>query len=118
MCLVDSATTHTILKDKKIESNVNTIFVTTKIIDGSRRVNVSLCGQTNLYIENALYSPKSHRNLISFKVICIKKYDLDKVCVLEKLPAFSSTLYYTYISTIEAYVIVNQKFTNHDKFVV
>ena len=50
--------------------------------------------------------------------ICITKHDLDKTCVLEKLPVFSSGLYYTYISTIEANVIVNQKFADHDKFVV
>jgi len=49
---------------------------------------------------------------------CITKHDLDKTCVLKKLPAFSSGLYYTYIGTIEKHVIVNQKFTNHDKFVV
>jgi len=142
MCLADSATTHTILKHKKYfsfllkgESNVNTISGT-KIIEGFGRANISLYGGTKLYIENVLYSPKSHRNLLSFKDIrlnqyhletrndesveylCIKKHDLDKTCVLEKLPAFSSGLYYTYISTIEANVIVNQKFTNHDKFVV
>ena len=53
MCLADSATTHTILKNKKYfsfllkrESNVNTIFGTTKIIEGSGRANISLCGGT------------------------------------------------------------------------
>jgi hypothetical protein len=95
-----------------------------------------LCGGTNLNIDNALYSPKSKRNLLSFRDIrlngyhletrneesieylCITRHELDKTCVLEKLPTFSSSLYYTYISTIEAHAIVNQKFTNHDKFEV
>jgi len=37
---------------------------------------------------------------------------------LENLPVLSFGLYYTYINTIESRVIVNQKFTNNDKFVV
>lgn len=71
------------------------------------------CGGTKLNIKNALYSFKSHRNLLSFKAIringyhieirddrgieylCIRKHDLDKICVIEKLPTFSSSLYYT-----------------------
>jgi len=143
MCLADSATTHTIFKDKKYfsslvkqETGVSTISGSSKIIEGSGRANVILCGGTNLNIENALYSPKSHRNLLSFKDIrlngyhietrnernveylYITRHNLDKISVVEKLPAFSSGLYYTYISAIEAHVIVNQKFTNHNKFFV
>jgi hypothetical protein len=143
MCLADSATTHTILKDQKYfsylmrkEANVNTISGTTQIIEGSGRAIISLYGGTQLYIDNALYSSKSNRNLLSFRDIClngyhletrnegsieylcITRYELDKTCVLGKLPAFSSSLYYTYISKIEAHTIVNQKFTNHDKFEV
>jgi hypothetical protein len=37
---------------------------------------------------------------------------------VEKLFVFSSELYYTYVSAIETYVIVNQKFTIHNKCVV
>ena len=118
------------------EANVNTISGTTKIIEGSGRAIISLYGGTQLYIHNALYSSKSNRNLSSFRDIrlnwyhletrnegsieylCITRHELDKTCVLEKLPTFSPGLYYTYISTIEAHAIVNQKFTNHDKFQV
>jgi len=32
----------------KRESKFNTIFGTTKIIEGSQRANISLCGRTNL----------------------------------------------------------------------
>ena len=37
-----------------------------------------------------------------------------KKCVLDKLSTFSYGLYYTYISTIEMQVMVNQKFTNQN----
>lgn len=76
MCLVDSAITHTILKNKRYFSNlvsrktdVSTISETSKITDGSGRENVLLRVGTILHINNALYSPKSHRNLLSFKDI-------------------------------------------------
>jgi hypothetical protein len=129
-CLVDSATTHTILNDRKHfsslvkrETTISTISGTSKIIEGSGRANILLYGGTKLHIENALHSSKSYRNLLSFKDIrlngyhietrnkggneylCITKRNLNKTCVLEKLPAFSSGLYYTYISTIETHVI-------------
>ena len=46
-CLEDSATTHTILKDKKyfqsltlIKAKVNTIFDSSNIIEGSGRANI------------------------------------------------------------------------------
>jgi hypothetical protein len=64
MCLADSATTHTIFKDKKYfsylvkrETDVSTISGTSKIIEGSGRANVILCGGTNLHIENAYTLP-------------------------------------------------------------
>ena len=43
---------------------------------------------------------------------------LDKKNILEKLHVFSSGLYYTKISTIEAHAIVNQKFTDENNFIV
>ena len=46
-------------------------------------------------------------------------YDwVEKKCVLEKLPALSYGLYYTYISTIEMHVMVNHKFTNQNECLV
>ena len=143
ICLVDSATTHTILKNKKYfsyitlqEANVKTISGSTKIIEGSGRANILLPGGTNLRIDDALFSTKSHRNLLSFKDIRRNGYHVEttnegdveylyltkstsnKKCILEKLPSFSSGLYYTYINTIEINTIVNQKFTDYNKFVV
>ena len=120
----------------KRNTDVSTISDTSKIIEGSERASVLLSGGIILHIENALYSSKSNRNLLSFKDIRLNGYhietkddggieylyitqqNLDKKCVMDKLPAFSSGLYYTYISTIEAHAIVNQKFTNNNKFVI
>ena len=66
VCLLDSATTHTILKEKKYFSNlvmkmayVNTILGSTKLIEGSGRVTLLLHGGTILSIDNALYCSKS-----------------------------------------------------------
>ena len=143
ICLADSATTHTILKDKKYfsylvmqEANVSTISGSTKLIEGSGRATLLLHGGTQIYIDDALYSSKSQRNLLSFKDIRRNGYHVEttneenieylyitsiisnKKCILEKLPMFSSGLYYTYISTIEANVIINQKFTDKNMFIV
>jgi len=118
ICLIDSATIHTILKSNKFfsclvmqEFNVSTISSTTNIIEGSGRA-------TRLHIKNAFYSPKSNRNLLSFKDICLNGYHIETnneqdieyfyitriesniKCVLEKLLAFSYGLYYTYSNVI------------------
>ena len=113
LCLADSATTHTIIKDKKYfsslimqEANVNTISGIAKIIEGSGRANIMLSGGTKFHINVALYSPKSQRNLLSFKDIRNNRYHVETAnkrdieylcitsmfsgnkCILEKLPAF------------------------------
>ena len=76
MCLADSASTHTILKDKQFFSflimqglDVNTISGSAKLIEGSGRANILLPGGTKIHIDDALYSTKSQRNLLSFKDI-------------------------------------------------
>ncbi|RDX63571.1 hypothetical protein CR513_57989, partial [Mucuna pruriens] len=51
--------------------NVSTISSTTNIIKGLKRANILLLGGTKLHIDNALYSSKSDRNLLSFKDICL-----------------------------------------------
>ena len=143
MCLADSASTHTILKDKKFfsflimqGSDVNTISSSAKLIEGSGRANILLPRGTKIHIDDALYSTKSQRNLLSFKDIRRNGYHIEttnednteylyitdvvlgKKNILEKLPVFSSGLYYTNISTIEAHAIVNQKFTDENNFIV
>ena len=83
-CLVDSATTHTIIRNKKYftylkltKANVNTISDTTNLIDGSRRANILLPNGTKLQINDALYSSNSRRNLLSFKDIRLNQYHIE-----------------------------------------
>ncbi|KAG8475739.1 hypothetical protein CXB51_032489 [Gossypium anomalum] len=137
ICLADSATTHTILKDKRYfshlimkEESVSTISGSTTIIEGSGRATIILPRGTKIEIINALYSPKSQRNLLSFKDIRQNGYHIETLneghCefhqitsiaqgnkqIVEKLPAFFTGLCYTKISSIETHTIVNQKFAN------
>lgn len=140
LCLVDSATTNTILRNDKYfsslvmqKANVQTISGSINLIEGSGRANILLPEGTKLCIDNAIYSTKSGRNLLSFKDIRRNGYHIEtttknnkeylvvtkivagRKCILEKCPAFSSGLYYTFINTIETHVIENQKFTNTDQ---
>ena len=76
ICLVDSATTHTILQDYKYfstlvlsKTSVNTISGATSLIEGSGRANIMLPNGTIIHINDALLSSKSRRNLLSFKDI-------------------------------------------------
>ena len=76
ICLADSATTHTIIRDQKyfshitlVEANVNTISGPTDLIDGFERATIMLPCGTIFHINDALYSVRSRRNLLSFKDI-------------------------------------------------
>ena len=75
-CLADCATTHKILCDKKYfsnftlaQSNVHTISGPVDLIKDSGKATIILPKGTKLQIEDALYSNKSCRNLLSFKDI-------------------------------------------------
>jgi hypothetical protein len=75
-CLVNSGTTNTILKSKKyfsqlspVETHVNTISDINNLIKGSGRAYILLPEGTKLIINDALYSSKFKRNLLSFKDI-------------------------------------------------
>nr|AQY61295.1 Pol [Coffea arabica] len=143
ICLIDSATTHTILKNKKYfsclkmgETNVNTISGSAKLIESSGRATIFLPEGTKIIVNNALFSPKSRRNLLSFKDIRENGYHIEtmtetngefllitsiiygKKCEVEKLPSFSSGLYYAQISAIEIYHLVDQKSTHPDDFII
>ena len=100
------------------------------MIEGFGRAIVILPKRTKLIINNAMFSPKSKRNLLSFKDIRengyhiqsmdeinleylgITKYVSGQTCVIEKFHALSSGLYWTKISAIEAHLLVNKKFTD------
>jgi hypothetical protein len=69
LCLVDSCTTHTILRDKKYfqylilnKASVNTISGSSNQIEGSGRANIILPKGTKFCINDALYSSKYRRN--------------------------------------------------------
>ena len=85
-CLANYATTHTILRDKKYfsnftlaQSNVHTISGPVNLIKGSGKAIIILPKGTKLKIEDAFYSNKSSRNLLSFKDICRNGYHIDTI---------------------------------------
>jgi GAG-pre-integrase domain len=132
--LVDSGTTNTILKSKKYffqlspaETHVNIISGISNLIEGSGRTYILLPEGTKLIINDALYSSKSKRNLLSFKNIRRNRYHIEimtennieylqiitikcgQKIILKKMEALSSELYCTNISSIKSNMISNQK---------
>ncbi|KAG4152580.1 hypothetical protein ERO13_D04G130650v2, partial [Gossypium hirsutum] len=107
------------------DAHINTISSSSKLIEGSGRTILLLPKGTKFVIDDVLFSTKFQRNLLSFKDIRINGYytetmneknieylyitnvECGKKCVLERLPAFSSGLYYTHISAIEAHITTN-----------
>ena len=76
VCLVDSCTTNTILREstyfqtlKKSKGNVTTIAGRDAVIVGSGRATITLPMGTQLEIEDALLYLDSTRTLLSFKDI-------------------------------------------------
>jgi len=143
LCIADSCTTHTILRNKKYfqllitnKSSVNTILGSSNLIEGSGRANIILPKRTKFCIDDALYSSKSRRNLISFKDIRLNGYHVETTnegngeylyitsiilgqkLILKKPSAFSSGLYYTTIRTIESHVVMHQKCYNPKMFML
>ncbi|BBH05089.1 Disease resistance protein CC-NBS-LRR class family [Prunus dulcis] len=140
ICLADSATTHTILQDRKYfsklmltKAKVTTISGPANLIEGSGRAQIMLPNGTILSIPDALYSSNSRRNLLSFKDIRLNGYhvetkkeeNMEYLCItssdtqkriLEKLCELSSGLYYTTIRTIEAHSIMDQESTGSNAF--
>ena len=118
-CLADCATTHTILHYKKlfsnlslVKSNVNIISGPVDLIQGSKKTTIILPSETKTHINDALYSTKSKRNLLSFKDFCRNGYHIEtmnndsneylvitliicrkKICLVKKIPSYSCGLY-------------------------
>ncbi|KAB2082323.1 hypothetical protein ES319_A05G190300v1, partial [Gossypium barbadense] len=106
-------------------AHVNTISISSKLIKGYERAIIVLPKGTKFIIYDALYSTKSQTNLLNFKNILLNGYHIEtmneknieylyilnvecgKKYVLERLPAFSSCLYYTHINAIESHVTTN-----------
>ena len=136
ICLADCATTHTILREKKYFLNfivtnvsVSTISGTLDLNEFFGRGNIMLPNGTRFHINDALYSRKSTRNLLSFKDIHKNGYHVEtmneynkeslyitSIIVAEKLLAFSSMLYHTTIKLIKSYAVMNQKFNDQKIF--
>ena len=131
-CLVNCATTHKILRDKKYfsnftlaQSNVHTISGPVDLIKGFDKATIILPKGTKLKIEDALYSNKSSRNLLSFKDIGRNGYHIETMnhdkneyllitsiiygqkCIWEQLSSLSYGLYQTTIRSIESYAVMN-----------
>jgi len=86
LCLVDNSTMHTILKEQKYfeylkltKANVTTISGLTYMIQGYGRANTLSLNNTKLGIKDALYSPKSRRNLLIFKYIHVNGYHIETI---------------------------------------
>ena len=106
------------------------------LIKGSGKATIILPKCTKLQIEDALYSNKYSRNLLSFKDIRQNGYHIEtrnhdaneyllitsiisgKKCILEQLPSLSCGLYQTTIRFIEFYAVMNQKFNDSNTFLL
>ena len=84
ICLINSATTHTILTSKKyfskltiLETKVNTISSSGNLIEEFGKANIILPRETKFTIYNALFSSQSKRNLLSFKDVRCKCYHIE-----------------------------------------
>ena len=120
ICLADCETLDKkyFLKLTLIKTNVSTISGTTNLVEGSKIANIMLPNGTRFHINDALYSSKSIRNLLSFKKICRNGYHIENMnednveyiyitsiiscqkLIMKKLSAFSSKLYHTTIKSI------------------
>ena len=138
-CLVDCSTTHTILRDKKYFSNltlvpfnVQTISGPVDLIKGSGRATIVLPNGTKFQIDDALYSNKSNRNLLSFKDIRQNGYHIETMNhngneyllmtgqkqILEQLISSSYGLYQITIRHLESHAVMNQKFNDPKAFLL
>ena len=112
---------------KLVEANVTKISGATNLIEGYGKASVMLPGGTKIIIDDALFSSRSNRNLLSFMDICRNGFHIEtkdennieylyitstiscQKHVLEKLSAFSSGMYYAFISPVESNVVIRKK---------
>ncbi|KAM2544624.1 hypothetical protein TB1_016290 [Malus domestica] len=109
-CLADSATTHTVLRERIYFTNfvpknahLTTLSGPSNLIEGYGKARIMLSNGTILTIVEALYSPRSGRTLLSFKDIrdnnyhaeihvesgveflCVTSYEYGQKRILEKM---------------------------------
>jgi hypothetical protein len=118
------------------ETHVNIISDISNLIEGSGRAYILLHEGTKLIINDALYSSKFRRNLLSFKDIRRNGYHIETMTennieylqittikygqkiILEKMEALSSGLYCMNISSIESTMISDQKLHDTKIFIL
>jgi hypothetical protein len=125
MCLVDSCTINSILREIKYfqtltwrSGNVLTITGRDATIVGSGRATITFSNGTQITIKDALMYPDSTRTLISFTdirksglYICTHEDNKEEFLlitkssrygyeVLKRIPSTQSVLYYTYIKPV------------------
>ena len=118
------------------EANVSTISGDANLIEGSGKANILLSGGTKFIINDAKFSSRSKKNLLSFRDIRRNGYHIEtsnekdveylyitsivsgNKYILEKLPAYSSGLYYTFINTIESHVVMSKELLNPSTFII
>ena len=112
---------------KPTEAVVKTISGPVDLIEGIGKSKFLLPNGTKFTIDEALFSPKSTRNLLSFddiyqngfdiqsitingnKYLNIVSYESVKIQVLERLSKLPTGLHYTYIHVIESHMTVKEK---------
>jgi peptide/histidine transporter 3/4 len=79
-CLVDSGTTHTILRNRQLfieliayNSSVTTMIGSSQVIKGRGTAKFLLPDGTTFKVTDALYAPRANRTLLSFKDIHAKR---------------------------------------------
>ncbi|KAM1865482.1 hypothetical protein ACFX13_008443 [Malus domestica] len=129
-CLADSATTHTVLRERIYFTNfvpknapLTTLLGPSNLIEGYGKARIMLSNGTILTIAEALYSPRSGKTLLSFKDIrdnnyhaethvengvefmCVTFYEYGQKRILEKMERHPSGLYTTTIRPIECHYV-------------
>ena len=86
VCLLDSASTHTIFRSRHFfssmtlrKTHVHTISGPIPIIDGFGNATIVLPKGTILHIENAFLSSRSKRNLLNFKDVRRNGYHVETI---------------------------------------
>jgi len=141
ICLVDSGTTNTILRETRYfqtltnkNGNIMTIARSNAHIMGTRSATLVLPMGTQIFVKDTLLYPDSKRTLLSFKDIrvngfhveteiehgteylLITKFDGYQKRVVERPPSLPSGLYYMYIKPTEEYVVMKTILKNTESF--
>ena len=131
--IVDSGSSHTILKDKRYfinltlkNANISTVAGIASLIKDHGQANILLPMGTHLEISDVLYSLNSKKSLLSCKDIRMNGFHIETngegnkeflqiidlaQChkkVLESIPALSTGLYHAKVSMIEANATFNK----------